>query len=168
VSNIGQPGIIYISFAGSKALITNVLAKIQFNILTDKLTQLKFGNVDLYNSELRPLTLRIINGEFRSWAIPPEHSDLLQNFPNPFNPETWIPFQLNKASEVTIRIYKSTGEMVRQLDLGYKPAGTYMSQDRAIYWDGKDSFGMSVASGVYFYNIQTIDFSTTKKMIVLR
>jgi flagellar hook assembly protein FlgD len=93
---------------------------------------------------------------------------LLQNYPNPFNPETWIPYQLHEASEVVIRIHNVTGELVREIKLGYKPAGLYVSQDRAVHWDGKDKFDMPVASGVYFYSIQAGSFSAVKKLIVLK
>jgi len=91
---------------------------------------------------------------------------LMQNFPNPFNPETWIPFELKENSEVKVRIYNSTGRLVKELDLGSKVAGIYATPDKAAYWDGKDESGVSVASGVYFYSIQAGKFSAVKKMIV--
>jgi len=91
---------------------------------------------------------------------------LLQNFPNPFNPETWIPFEIKEESEVNVRIYNSTGRLVRELDLGSKVAGIYATPDKAAYWDGKDGSGVPVASGVYFYSIQAGTFSAVKKMIV--
>ena len=91
---------------------------------------------------------------------------LMQNFPNPFNPETWIPFELKENSEVKIRIYNATGSLVRELNLGGKVAGLYVTPDKAAYWDGKDENGISVASGVYFYTIQAGKFSAVKKMIV--
>lgn len=95
-------------------------------------------------------------------------SALLQNFPNPFNPETWIPYQLKEDSPVTIRIYSSAGVLIRELDLGYKTAGLYDGKDKAAYWDGKDKFGLPVASGIYFYEINAGKFSAVKKMIVLK
>ncbi len=98
----------------------------------------------------------------------PDKSALLQNFPNPFNPETWIPFQLKDESDVVIRIYSLSGELVRELNLGHKPAGIYTTKDRAAYWDGKDRFGMPVSSGIYFYSINAGKLSATKKMIVLK
>jgi hypothetical protein len=93
-------------------------------------------------------------------------SALLQNFPNPFNPETWIPFRLSEGSEVTIEIYDATGHLVRRLPLGHKPAGFYTSQERAAYWDGCNEHGERVASGVYFYAIRAADFADMKKMII--
>jgi len=98
----------------------------------------------------------------------PECSRLMQNFPNPFNPETWIPYQLTRDSDVAIRIYSVTGEMVRELHLGYRPAGIYASRDEAAYWDGRNESGIPVASGLYFYTIRTGDFSATSKMIITR
>ena len=91
---------------------------------------------------------------------------LLANFPNPFNPETWIPYQLSKPADVTITIYASSGQIVRQLALGHQPAGLYQSRSRAAYWDGRNAFGESVASGVYFYTLTADDFSATRKMLI--
>jgi len=89
-----------------------------------------------------------------------------QNYPNPFNPETWIPFQLKDSDNVKIFIYSQSGELVRELDLGYKPAGVYYSPDRAGHWDGKDRYGIPVASGVYFYKINAGKFSAVKKLLI--
>ena len=91
---------------------------------------------------------------------------LLANFPNPFNPETWLPYQLAKPTEVTITIYAVNGQIVRELALGHQPAGIYQSRTRAAYWDGKNSFGESVASGVYFYTLTAGEFSATRKMLI--
>lgn len=93
-------------------------------------------------------------------------SALGQNYPNPFNPETWIPYQLAEPSNVTIRIYKSTGELIRTLDLGYKQAGFYNDKIKSAYWDGKDNNGQTVGSGIYFYTIQAGNFTATKKMLL--
>ena len=91
---------------------------------------------------------------------------LLANFPNPFNPETWIPYQLAKPTEVTITIYAINGQVVRTLALGHQPDGFYYSRSRAAYWDGKNQFGEPVASGVYFYTITAGDFTATRKMLI--
>lgn len=168
VSNLSQPGTVRISFVNADRQVDRTVAKIQFQVLADALSPLKLGMIDLYGYDALPLVSRGIDREFRSWAIPPEHSALLQNFPNPFNPETWIPYQLKDASEVTIQIYNVAGEMIRKLDLGYKSAGLYVSQDRAAYWDGRNRFGMSVTSGVYFYSIHAGDFTAVKKLIILK
>ena len=91
---------------------------------------------------------------------------LLANFPNPFNPETWIPYQLAKPTEVTITIHAVDGQMVRTLLLGYQAAGMYQNRSRAAYWDGKNEFGEPVASGVYFYTLTAEDFTATRKMLI--
>ncbi len=88
------------------------------------------------------------------------------NFPNPFNPETWIPYKLAKDAEVTLHIYAVNGTLVRTLALGHQPAGMYQSRSRAAHWDGKNEFGESVASGVYFYTLTAGDFSATRKMLI--
>ena len=91
---------------------------------------------------------------------------LAPNFPNPFNPETWIPYQLASDADVTLTIYASDGQLVRRLGLGHQTAGTYYSHSRAAYWDGKNDFGESVASGVYFYTLAAGDFSATRRMLI--
>ena len=97
---------------------------------------------------------------------PPEKTVLLANYPNPFNPETWIPYQLSEAAEVTVTIHSSDGKLVRTLELGQMPAGAYADKDRAAYWDGQNAQGEPVASGVYFYTLTAGDFSATKKMVI--
>ena len=93
-------------------------------------------------------------------------TDLLSNFPNPFNPETWIPYQLAQPAEVTVSIHAADGRLVRTLALGQLPAGVYQDKDRAAYWDGTNEQGESVASGVYFYTLKAGNFSATKKMLI--
>ncbi len=91
-----------------------------------------------------------------------------QNYPNPFNPDTWIPYQLREGSNVAIKIYSAAGELVRDMELGYKPAGSYISQDRAAYWNGRNEAGEYAASGVYFFTIQAGEFTAIGKMILTR
>ena len=91
---------------------------------------------------------------------------LLVNFPNPFNPETWIPYQLEKSSDVSITVYAVDGRVVRRLSLGHQPAGMYQSRSRAAYWDGRNAFGEPVASGVYFYTLTAGDFTATRRMLI--
>ena len=93
---------------------------------------------------------------------------LLPNYPNPFNPETWIPYQLAAASSVQIHIYDLMGQRVRTLDLGQQPAGAYLSRNRAAYWDGRNALGEHVATGVYFYRLETDDFTATKRMVIVK
>ena len=91
---------------------------------------------------------------------------LLQNFPNPFNPETWIPYTLADDAEVQVRIYDLQGALVRQLDIGRRGVGRYLNRQTAAYWDGRDQSGASVASGVYFYTLEIDDFSETRRMVI--
>ena len=97
---------------------------------------------------------------------PPEKTVLLANYPNPFNPETWIPYQLSEAAEVTVTIHSPDGKLVRTLELGQMPAGAYSDKDRAAYWDGRNAQGEPVASGIYFYTLSAGDFSATRKMVI--
>ena len=98
----------------------------------------------------------------------PKLTQLLQNFPNPFNPETWIPYQLSEDSLVSISIYDTTGKLIRALPLGYQSAGFYHSRGRAAYWDGRNTFGEQVASGVYFYQLTTPSFHQTRRLVILK
>ena len=96
----------------------------------------------------------------------PEETALFHNYPNPFNPETWIPYQLAKPAEVTLTIYATNGAIVRTLVLGHQPAGIYQYRSRAAYWDGKNELGEPVASGIYFYTLTAGDFNATRKMLI--
>ncbi len=100
--------------------------------------------------------------------VVPKKNALLPNYPNPFNPETWIPYQLAESADVSISIYSADGKTVRTLQLGSIPAGNYKSRSRAAYWDGKNAFGETVATGVYFYTLTASDFSATRKMLILK
>ena len=109
-----------------------------------------------------------MNLELRVGDIQPQDTILAQNFPNPFNPETWIPYQLSKPTEVSIQIYDVSGHLIRTLDLGWQPTGSYMTASSAAYWDGKNAVGERVASGIYFYTLQTADFAATRRMVILK
>ena len=99
-------------------------------------------------------------------SLIPEETVLLPNYPNPFNPETWIPYQLSEPADVTLRIYAVNGSLVRTLALGQMPAGIYETRVRAAYWDGKNDVGESVASGIYFYALTAGEFNATRKMLI--
>ena len=101
-------------------------------------------------------------------SLIPEETALLANYPNPFNPETWIPYQLAESAEVTLTIYDINGQLVRRLALGYQAAGMYRSRSRAAYWDGRNQLGESVASGLYFYTLTAEDFTATRRMLILK
>ena len=98
---------------------------------------------------------------------PPVPNMLFQSFPNPCNPETWIPYTLAADSPVNIRIYSASGQFVRELALGHKPAGIYTSRSAAAHWDGRNSQGEKIVSGMYFYTIRAGDFAATRRMLVL-
>lgn len=98
----------------------------------------------------------------------PKETALLANYPNPFNPETWIPYQLAHASDVQIGIYAINGTLVRTLSLGHQAAGIYRQRTRAAYWDGRNQLGEPVASGVYFYTLTAGDFTATRKMLIMK
>ena len=99
-------------------------------------------------------------------VLVPKETALLPNYPNPFNPETWIPYHLAKDADVTLTIYAIDGQVVRRLALGHQPAGMYQNRSRAAYWDGRNAFGEPVASGVYFYTLTAGDFTATRKMLI--
>ena len=99
-------------------------------------------------------------------ALTPKETALLPNYPNPFNPETWIPYQLARDADVTLTIYDTTGVVVRRLDIGHQLAGHYADRGRAAYWDGRNARGESVASGVYFYTLTAGDFTATRKILI--
>ena len=99
-------------------------------------------------------------------ALTPKKTALLPNYPNPFNPETWIPYHLAEPAEVTLAIHAADGRLIRTLTLGSQPAGMYQSRSRAAHWDGRNEVGESVASGIYFYTLTAGDFTATKKMLI--
>ena len=98
----------------------------------------------------------------------PKKTILLANYPNPFNPETWIPYHLAKPADVTLTIYAANGAVVRTLALGQQAAGIYQGRGRAAYWDGKNEIGESAASGIYFYTFTAGDFTATRKMLLMK
>ena len=129
------------------------------------------GNIasDTFTFEVTPASLE---NAFLSVTLDsigsPKQSQLLQNYPNPFNPETWIPYRLSEDSKVSITIYDATGNIVQTLSLGFQSAGFYQDRGRAAYWDGKNAFGESVASGLYFYRLATPTFEQTRRLIVIK
>ncbi len=122
--------------------------------------QRRVVSTDIHNAFL---SVQIQVGDVR-----PNKTMLAQNFPNPFNPETWIPYQLSQGANITIQIHNISGHNVRTLNLGHKSIGSYMTASTAAYWDGKNSTGETVSSGIYFYTLKTKDFSATRRMIILK
>jgi hypothetical protein len=120
-------------------------------------------------SETNPRMLLAAN-LLRQWLVTvgeiPTDTTLLLNYPNPFNPETWIPYHLAKSTEVEISIYNILGQPVRRLEIGHRHAGKYIQRSQAAYWDGRNDTGELVTSGIYFYTIEAGDFTATRKMVI--
>jgi hypothetical protein len=117
-------------------------------------------------SSTEDLALQILQS-----VLPPKQTQLLANYPNPFNPETWIPFELCQGGEVKLTIYDSTGSVVRRIDRGYLISGRYVGPEDAVYWNGQTETGEIVSSGTYFYRLEvgsTSTFSETRKMVILK
>ena len=109
---------------------------------------------------------RLLTSLNRRNLLVPKETVLLANYPNPFNPETWIPYQLSEPAEVTVSIHASDGKLVHMLELGQVPAGIYQTKGRAAYWDGRNALNEPVASGVYFYTLTAGEFKATRKMVI--
>ncbi len=109
-----------------------------------------------------------VEGAAPSAQPSPDTTALLSNYPNPFNPETWIPYQLANASDVQITIYDARGVIVRRLELGHQRAGYYITQSSAAHWDGRNNLGERVANGIYFFQLQADSVSFLRKMVILK
>ena len=140
---------------------------------SDALAQLTVADVKLWLSQARQRSLTdpsvqrgVLFLEQLLASLIPKETSLSANYPNPFNPETWIPYQLSKPAEVSLTIYDIHGHVVRALDLGHQTAGTYQSRSRAAFWDGRNAVGEPVASGLYFYTLTAGDFTATRKMLI--
>ena len=119
------------------------------------------------SEKIRNFKLIISKAHLETYIIP-KRSALLQNYPNPFNPETWVPYRLAKLGDVTIKIYNVAGQLVRTLELGHREAGSYTVKERAAYWDGRNNLSERIASGVYFYHIQSGSFHATRRMAIVK
>ncbi len=169
----GEVRVAFVSFdeAAQDSILANrmqehspTLFVVEFDVLSNvegKESPLILDYVELSNS----LSIQKTDGLL---TVLPSKSRLFQNYPNPFNPETWIPYQLSADSDVTISIYSVHGTMIHQLTLGNQPAGSYLTRDKAAYWDGRNGAGELVSSGVYFYMLKAGDFLATRKMIILK
>ena len=129
-------------------------------------TSLKIENAKLVNQE----SITDFDTSTLNFFVVPKitKSVLMQNYPNPFNPETWVPFSIKDAAAVQIHIYDAMGHPVRTLDLGFRRSGNYITPSKAAYWNGRNQLGEKVASGVYFYQIHAGEFSSMKKMVILK
>ena len=159
--------------AGAPVMVFNTYPQVASNITA-------YGNVANALADARSLVtgdvhlgkwLPLLEGLLQALAelgTIPEATALLPNYPNPFNPETWIPYHLATDAEVTLTIYDVRGSVVRELTLGHQSAGVYESRGRAAYWDGKNQLGEKVASGLYFYTLTAGDFNATRKLLIAK
>ena len=137
--------------------------------LQEWIRQSKNYDIQTNPSYLRPDTIKkgvAVLEQLLSTLVIPTEARLLANYPNPFNPETWIPYQLATDANVTLTIYDASGVPIRVLDLGHRPAGVYHARNRAAYWDGRNEQRERVASGVYFYTLSAGDFTATRRMLI--
>jgi hypothetical protein len=171
--NQQSDGQIVIPIASDQPITVNQPEMIQLHFqlrkpaLTDRSHPVQLTDLSLWSTEGQLIPSRIQLPTQPS-PLPPLANRLGQNYPNPFNPETWIPFELSQDGPVRLRIFDANGSPVRQLDLGLKPAGRYLSRNRAVYWDGRSDQGELVASGLYFYQIQSHSFRQTRRMVILK
>ena len=121
-----------------------------------------------YNITTKDISERQIKPSPLALYQTPTQTILLSNYPNPFNPETWIPFRLAKATTVSFSIHDIHGNIIKHVDLSHLNAGVYESKDRAIHWDGRNKSGEHVVSGVYFYTLHAGNVKTTQKMILMK
>ena len=126
-----------------------------------------FAGDDVRLGKWMPLLEELLHLLTEMQAIP-DTTALLPNYPNPFNPETWIPYHLATAANVTVTLHDVRGSVVRELALGHQSAGVYESRGRAAYWDGKNQIGEKVASGLYFYTLTAGDFNATRKLLIAK
>ncbi|MDE0010683.1 MAG: T9SS type A sorting domain-containing protein [Candidatus Poribacteria bacterium] len=162
------PVSVAVDTVGRKLYWTNARGKIQRANLNGKRIQ------NVVSGLGAPASIGLGNapGDAVSSAAPVKHAaapvatGLHPNYPNPFNPETWIPYHLAEPADVTLHIYAIDGALIRTLALGYQPSGMYQSRHRAAHWDGRNEHGEAVASGVYFYTLKAGDFTATRKMLI--
>ena len=150
------------------------LLSIQFTALASRGSRVTLRNFQAGSSIGKPIasppieTFIVVEGQPAAPTPVPEDTALFHNYPNPFNPETWIPYQLEQPAGVKIAIYDANGQLVRMLNLGHQSAGYYIGRRRAAHWDGKNTDGEPVASGVYFYQLQADNLLFLGKMVILK
>ena len=149
--------------AGAPALLGMKLSALEINRLKEQI-DLLIASGDRSPSAMKTL---IYLQQLIATARPAK-TQLLANYPNPFNPETWIPYELATDTDVRITIYNTHGVVIRTLALGHRSAGYYTDRERAAYWDGRNALGEQVASGIYFYQLETDDLSSMRKMVILK
>jgi len=146
---------------------TGVLTKLRFQVVADGVSEdaIALRDVQVVDGAAQFSRLPELHTALRTV---PKDTILLANYPNPFNPETWIPFRLADEANVKVQIYDVSGRLIRTLDLGSVPAGFYVDRSQAAYWDGRNNTGESVASGLYLYRLAAGDFSAMRKMVILK
>ena len=150
--------------AGAPTIVGMKLSAVQIDIIQEQIDLL------LATNDRSPAAMRVLVylQQLLVTETRPEKTQLLANYPNPFNPETWIPYELATDTHVRITIYNTQGVVIRTLQFGHQSAGYYMGRDRAAYWDGRNALGEQVASGLYFYQLETDEMSSLRKMVILK
>ena len=149
--------------AGAPTLVGMKLSAVQIDRLQEQIDLL------IATNDRSPAALRtLIYLQQLLVTARPEKTQLLANYPNPFNPETWIPYELATDTDVRLTIYNTQGVVIRTLQFGHQSAGYYTGRDRAAYWDGRNALGEQVASGLYFYQLETDEMSLMRKMVILK
>ena len=149
--------------AGAPTLFGMKLSAVQIDIIEEQIDLL------IATNDRSPSAMRVlVYLQQLLVTARPEKTQLLANYPNPFNPETWIPYELATDTNVQITIYNTQGVVIRSLQFGHQSAGYYVGRDRAAYWDGRNALGEQVASGLYFYQLETDEMSLMRKMVILK
>ena len=158
------------NFDKSNVIASPTLLTNQLTFTTQQKWSIQSAMVELEDmpvcSELEELVLHLLQTMLPERL--PEQTQLLPNYPNPFNPETWIPYYLSQDAEVVVCIYDSRGRIVRTLDMGFQSFGYYASRDKSAYWNGKTDIGERVSSGTYFCQIQAGSYTDSRKMVILK
>jgi hypothetical protein len=164
---VAQDGRVFSATRSDATDGTGVLAKLRFQVVSDGVSTdaVTLRDVQVVDNADTFSRLPDLHAAIKTV---PHKTQLLANYPNPFNPETWIPFELSDDANVNIQIYDVSGRLVRTLDIGYRSAGHYVSHSAAAYWDGHNSSGERVASGVYLYRLTAGDFSAMRRMVILK
>lgn len=147
------------------------LARLRFRLLSDRasaLSAFRLASGAFVTADGTQLGARALPTTVQLRLSPDARTLVAANYPNPFNPETWIPYQLAEESNVTVRIFDASGALVRTLNLGAQSAGGHVTRDRAAYWDGRNDLGETVASGVYYYEFRAGGYSKTQRMLILK
>ena len=149
--------------AGAPTIVGMKLSALQIDIIQEQIDLL------IATNDRSPAAMRVlVYLQQLLVTARPEKTQLLANYPNPFNPETWIPYELATDTNVRLTIYNTQGVVIRTLQFGHQSAGYYTGRDRAAYWDGRNALGEQVASGLYFYQLETDEMSSLRKMVILK